>query len=89
MTVKRISGKLKMIRTNFKKAVDTNKWSGDGRVALTFYGLYEKLWSGSPAVTSIKNSIDMSSYTNQSTESTENNDSENMAPLSDHALHKK
>ena len=73
MTVKCIDRKLKTIRTNFKKAVDTNKRTGSGRVVLTFYGLCEKLWSGSPAVTS----------TNQSAESTENNDSKNMAPSSD------
>ena len=36
LTVKRIGGKLKTIRTNFKKAVDTNKRSGGGRVVLTF-----------------------------------------------------
>ena len=34
MTVKRIGGKLKTIRTNFEKAVDTNKRSGGGRVIL-------------------------------------------------------
>ena len=43
----------------------------------------KKLWSGSPAVTSIENSIDTSSSTNQSTESAENNDSKNMAPSSE------
>ena len=58
LTVKRIGGKLKTIRTNFKKAVDTNKRSGGGRVILTFYRLCGKLWSGSPAVTSIENSND-------------------------------
>ena len=83
LTAKRIGGKLKTIRTNFNKAVDTSKRSGDGRVVLTFYGLCEKLWSGSPAVKSIENSIDTSSSTNQSTESTGNNDSKNMTPLSD------
>ena len=36
LTVKRSGGKLKTIRTNFKKAVDTNKRSGGGRVVLTF-----------------------------------------------------
>ena len=46
LTVKRIGPKLKTIRTNFKKTVDTNKSSGGGRVVLTFYGLCEKLWSG-------------------------------------------
>ena len=43
LTVKRIGGKLKIIRTNFKKAVDTNKRNDGGRVVLTFYGLCEKL----------------------------------------------
>ena len=71
MTLKRIGGKLKTVRTNFKKTVDTNKRSGRGRVVLlTFYGLCEKLWSGLPVVTSIENLIDTFSFTNQSTEST-------------------
>ena len=82
MTIKRIGGKLKTIRKNVKKAADTSKSSGGGRIVLTFYGLFEKLWSGSPAVTSIANSIDTSSSTNQNVESTENNDSKNMAPSS-------
>ena len=80
LTVKRIGGKLKTIRTNLKKAVDTNKRSSGGRVVITFYRLCEKLWSGSPAITSIENSIDTFSSTNRSTE---NNDSENMTPFSD------
>ena len=81
LTVKRIGGKLKTIRTNFKKAVDTIIRSGGGRVVLTFSGLYQKFWSGSPTVTSIENSIDTSSSTNQSPESTKNNN-KNMAPSS-------
>ena len=72
MTLKRVGGKLNTIRTNFKNAGDTNKRIVGRRAVLTFYELCEKLWSGSPAVTSIKNS------TNQSTESTENNDSKNI-----------
>ena len=82
LTVKHIGGKLKIIRTNFKKVVDTIIRSGGGRVVLTFSGLCEKFWSGSPAVTSIENSIDTSSSTNQSPESTENNNNKNMAPSS-------
>ena len=78
LTVKHIGGKLKTIRTNFKKAVDTIIRSGGGRVVLTFSGLCEKFWSGSPAVTSIENSIDTSSSTNQSPESTENNNNKNI-----------
>ena len=67
LTVKRIGRKLKTIKTNFKKSVDTS----------------EKLFGGSPAVTSIENSIDTYSSTKESTESTENNDIKNMAPSSD------
>ena len=79
MTLKRVGGKLNTIRTNFKNAGDTNKRIVGRRAVLTFYELCEKLWSGSPAVTNIKNS------TNQSTESTENNYCKNMAPSSDEA----
>ena len=43
---------------------------------------YEKLWNGTPAVTSTENSIDKSSSMKQSTESTENSDSNYMAPSS-------
>ena len=43
MTVKRIGGKLKMIRTNFEKAVDTNKRSGGGRVILKFKCLFTNI----------------------------------------------
>ena len=38
LTVKCIGGKLKTTRTNFMKAVDTNKRNGGGRIVLTFYG---------------------------------------------------
>ena len=74
LTVKPIGGKLKTIRTNFEKA---------GRILLTFYGSCEKLWSVSPAITSIENSTVTSTSTNQSTESTDRNDSKNMVPSSD------
>ena len=78
LSVKCIGEKLKTIRTNFMKAVDTNKRNDGGRVLLTFYGLCKKLWSVSAAVTSLENLIDTSSSTKQSTESIENNDSKNI-----------
>ena len=60
LTAKRIGGKLKIIRKNFEKAVDTNKRSGGGRVVLSsLYEFCEKLWSGSSAVTSIENLVDL------------------------------
>ena len=56
----RVSAKLKSIRTNFKKAVDTGKRSGGGRIIFTFYELCERIWGGCPAVNSISQGIDTS-----------------------------
>ena len=60
ITKERVSAKLKSIRTNFKKAVDTGKRSGGGRIIFTFYELCERIWSGCPAVNSISHGIDTS-----------------------------
>ena len=38
-----IKVKLKSIRTNFKKTVDTRKRSGGGRIIFTFYELCERI----------------------------------------------
>ena len=59
-TIKRISAKLKSIRTGYKKAVDAKRRSGGGRVVLTFYDICENIWGGSPSVTNIKSGIDSS-----------------------------
>ena len=58
ITKERISAKLKSIRTNFRKAVDTGKSRG-GRIIL-FYKLCERIWGGCPAVNSISHGIDTS-----------------------------
>ena len=54
----RISAKIKIIRADFKEAVDSSKKSGGGLVVLTFDSLSQSLWGSSPAVNSIPNSID-------------------------------
>ena len=56
----RVSAKLKSIKTHFKKAVDTGKRSGGGRIICTFYELCERIWGGCPAVNSISHGIDTS-----------------------------
>lgn len=61
ITKERVSAKIKSIRANFKKAVDTGKRSGGGRIIFTYYDICEKIWGGSPAVKSISNGIDTSS----------------------------
>ena len=60
ITKELVSAKLKSIRTNFKKAVDTGKRSGGGRIIFTFYELCERIWGGCPAVNSISHRIDTS-----------------------------
>ena len=66
ITKDRVSAKMKSIRSNFKKAVDSGKRSGGGRIIFTFYELCEKIWAGSPAVRSIVGGIDTSSKDNVS-----------------------
>ena len=46
ITKERVSAKLKSIRTNFKKTVDTGKRSGGGKIIFTFYELCERIWGG-------------------------------------------
>lgn len=58
ITKERVSAKIKSIRGNFKKAVDSGKKSGGGRIIFTFYDICESIWGGSPAVRSISNGID-------------------------------
>ena len=60
MNKKRVTAKLKSIRSGFKKAIDCNKKSGGGRVVFTFFNYCKDLCSGCSAVTSIQNSIDSS-----------------------------
>ena len=60
ITKERVSAKLKSFRTNFKKALDTGKRSGGGRIIITFYELCERIWGGCPVVNSISHEIDTS-----------------------------
>ena len=60
----RVAAKLKKIRQDYKKAADTKRKSGGGRVVFVFYDLCETIW-GSPAVTSLQEGIDPSSQADQ------------------------
>ena len=62
MTKERVSAKLKKMRTDHKKAVDSGRKSGGGRVVFTFYNLCESLWGGSPAVESVSTGLDLQMY---------------------------
>ena len=69
VTKERISAKIKIIRTDFRKAVDSGKKSGSGRIVFTFYSLCQSLWRSSPAVKSIPNSIDSHDDSSEALES--------------------
>lgn len=56
----RLLVKLKTIRLNFKKALDSGRASGGGRVVACFYDLCREIWGGSPAVEKMGCGIDTS-----------------------------
>ena len=49
-TKERIILKLKAVRLGFKKALDSGRFSGGGRVVACFYDICSEIWGGSPAV---------------------------------------
>ena len=53
-TRERIAFKIKCIRVKYRKALDTGRQSGGGRVVATFYDLCSEIWSGSPATGSME-----------------------------------
>ena len=62
----RIVTKIKRIRNMFRKAVDSGRKSGGGRVVFSLYEECEEIWAGSPAVNCIQNGI-QSSFSTPST----------------------
>ena len=60
----KISSKIKAMRGNYRKAVNTGRQSGGGRAVATFYELCQEIWAGSPATESIASGVESSCYTN-------------------------
>jgi hypothetical protein len=59
-TKERLKTKLKRIRFGYKKAVDSGRKSGGGRIVATFYNECCEIWAGSLAVKYTINGIDSS-----------------------------
>ena len=57
-TGEKIAAKIKQIPVSYRKALDSGKQSGVGRVVATFFGLYNQIWSGSPATESMSSGLD-------------------------------
>ena len=52
--------KLKRIKFGYRKAVDSGRRSGGGRVVTLFFDECSELWSGCPAVEAMGNGIETS-----------------------------
>ena len=59
-TKDRVQSKIKKIKAGYRKAVDTGRKSGGGRLVASFYDKYCEIWAGSPAVQSITGGIETS-----------------------------
>ena len=59
-TKARIVSKIKGIRLKYRRAVDSGRKSGGGRVVATFYDACESIWGGCPAVQTINGGIESS-----------------------------
>ena len=46
------------MRVSYRKALDSGKQSGVGRVVATFFDLYNQIWSGLPATESMSSGLD-------------------------------
>ena len=57
-TQERISFEIKQIRMKYRKALDSGRQNGGGRVVATFYDLCSHIWLGSPATESISRGTD-------------------------------
>ena len=76
----RIVAKIKSLRLKYRKALDTGRRSGGGRVVAQFYDICSHIWSGSPAAEAIQGGIDTSSTASANT-STEANSTDDIQPL--------
>ena len=57
-TKERLLHKLKRIKLSFRKAVDSGRRSGGGRVVMALYDECYEVWAGSPAVESLDHGIE-------------------------------
>ena len=60
-TKERLAAKIKKIKTSFRKAVDSGRRSGGGRVTYALYNECYEIWAGCPAVESLDDGVESSS----------------------------
>ena len=83
-----VSSKLKAIRINFRRAVDSGHRSGHGRVVYLYFELCEAVWGGSPATCEIDMGLesgDIASVNNHTTSDASETLGENESNVHIHA----
>ena len=60
-TEERITAKIRKVKNNFRKALDSGRRSGGGRLVFTLYEDCSAIWSGCPSAESIAGGIETSS----------------------------
>ncbi|XP_061574466.1 uncharacterized protein LOC133453999 [Cololabis saira] len=65
-----LTTKLKAVRGKYRKAVDTGRKSGHGRVVLLYFELCEQVWGGSPATTTLSSGVESTDLDESFTPST-------------------
>ena len=53
-----ISTKIKMVRLCYRKAVDSGRRSGQGRVVEIYYTICQEIWGGSPATEQVRSGLE-------------------------------
>ena len=76
----RVKEKVKTVRQSYRKAVTEGRRSGSGKLVCDNWDFLKIIWAGSPAVTSITNSISSTSFDDKNQSSDEDeSDEENSA----------
>ncbi|KAG8000838.1 hypothetical protein GBF38_018098 [Nibea albiflora] len=69
ITKPQVTAKLKGIRTKYRKAVNTGRRRGQGRVVLLYFELCEEIWGGPPATRAIDAGIETADMDEESPQS--------------------
>ncbi|XP_047237960.1 tripartite motif-containing protein 15-like [Girardinichthys multiradiatus] len=82
ITKAQVISKLKAVRGKYRRAVDSGRRSGHGRVVLIFFELCKQIWGGSPATSTLEFGIETADFEAR-TEDTTPSDSRSSTPHSE------
>ncbi|XP_030266336.1 uncharacterized protein LOC115577601 [Sparus aurata] len=77
-----VTTKLKCIRGKYRRAVDTGRLSGQGRVVMLLFELCQEIWGGSPATRCIDSSIETGDLVESSSQPSTSTEERSSSPIS-------